>query len=731
MFLTLLVLPLVLLYLESNHQIVALQERAQPQEIFLLGDFFTKFTPYLQNQLILVSLYYTYIAWLASIKNRVGAVLFFSTFIFSIGAFSLQVLKFWKVYSDRYAEVFVIVSLILIFVQTFILMQRFSASFSEVNVLSQKLFSLDKLKDDFIVNISHELRTPLHGMIAITESVLESTVGILPQKQKENLDLVVASGKRLSNIINDILDYEKLKHGDINLNIQSVDIQKIILTALEVSKYLVFPKPIALVSNLPECLPPIEADENRVNQIIFNLLENAIKFTEQGTISISAVQHNDMVEISVADTGIGIGHDKINDIFKSFEQLEVSLTEQYGSMGLGLSITKYLVEIHGGSIWAISEPSKGATFTFSMPSTNRKCIEKKSGRYTSLSQAIFKTPAVLKQSGEFNVLLVDDDYANLQSLINILTAENYSSIAVANGNEALEVLKQNKNIDLVILDIMLPNMSGYEVCRKIRENYSLFELPVLMMTAQNSANSMLPGFAAGCNDFLDKPFNSSELKARMKTLLQLKKSVSQMIQTEMAFLQAQIKPHFLYNALNTIMSFCWTDAEKAGQLLLALSSYLRGSFNFNNMNQFSPLEQELEFVESYITIEKARFEERLNFQYDIAIPLADIMIPNLVIQPIVENAIKHGILPKKEGGTIIISIKQEESYIWVEIKDDGVGISQEKLSQLLTSSQNKGVGVINVDRRLKRLYGHGIQITSEISAGTTVSIKIPEVRKGV
>lgn len=695
--------------------------------------FFTKLALYLQIQLIIVALYYTYIAWLAVIGHRTGAALLFSTFIFSIGAFILEALNHWKVYNGKYMEIFPIVSLVLIFVQAFILAQRFSSSFSKVNVLSEKLISLDKLKDDFVANTSHELRTPLHGMITITESVLESSAGVLSQQQKENLNLVISSGKRLANLVNGILDYEKLKHGDIQLNKQSVDIQKVILVALEVSKYLVFSKPIALRSSLPADLPAIEADENRINQILYNLLGNAVKFTEKGMITVSAIQKNDMVEISVTDTGVGIPQDKINDIFKSFEQLDVSLAGQHGSTGLGLSITKYLVEIHGGGIWVASEPSKGSTFTFSMPIriANRKAISLKSPIHSSLPQNLFKTPAVFKQNGEFTVLLVDDDYANLQALINILAAENYSAIAVANGNEALTVLKQNKKIDLVILDIMLPNMSGYEVCRKIRENYSLFELPVLMMTAQNSDNSMLPGFVAGINDFLNKPFNSQELKARIKTLLQLKKLVNQTIQNEMAFLQAQIKPHFLYNTLNTIMSFCWTDAEKAGQLLLALSSYLRGSFNFNNMDQFSTLEKEMEFVEAYITIEKARFEEKLSFQYNLDVSLDTIMIPNLMIQPIVENAIKHGILPKKEGGTILISVKRKDSYILITIQDDGVGISEDKLPYLLTSRENKCVGLTNIDRRLKRIYGHGIQITSKVNDGTIVSIKIPDERKEV
>ncbi|MBP2642557.1 MAG: response regulator [Firmicutes bacterium] len=697
--------------------------------------FFTKFTLLVEIYLLAVALYYTHIAWLAVTRNRTGAALLFSTIIFSGGAFILDTLYHWNIYNNKYGGVFPIVSFIFIFIQSFILSQRFSASFAEVEALSQKLLSLDKLKDEFMANTSHELRTPLHGMITITESVLESATKILPRQQKENLALVISSGRRLANLVNDILDYEKLKHGDISLNKQSIDIRQIIPAVLEVSRYLTFSKPVSLISNLPQAIPAIEADENRFTQIIYNLLGNAIKFTDQGTITISAIQNNDRVEISVSDTGIGIPADKLSDIFKSFEQIDASLAGQYGGTGLGLSITKYLVEIHSGNIWVTSTPGKGSIFSFSMPvsAAEPKAVKPETNQaiqiYARLTLPIFKTPAVFSQDGDFTVLLVDDDYVNLQALVNIIKAENYSAIAVTSGKEALEILEQNKNIDLVILDIMLPNMSGYEVCRKLREDYSLFELPVLMMTAHRSADSMLTGFSAGANDFLSKPFDSSELKARMKTLLQLKKSVSQAIQAELAFLQAQIKPHFLYNALNTIMSFCWTDAEKAGQLLLALSEYLRGSFNFNNMNQFSTLEKELEFVESYIAIEKARFEEKLNCQYHIDVQQRTIIMPTLIIQPIVENAIKHGLLPKKEGGTVIISITHQDSNVLITIQDNGVGIPQNKLNQILAGQINKSVGLTNINRRLKRIYGHGIKISSKLNAGTIVSIKIPYERK--
>jgi two-component system, sensor histidine kinase ChiS len=696
--------------------------------------FYTGLLLLVQCLSVIAAFYYVYAAWLAMIHKRSGAALLLSTVIFATAAFMEESFYHWNMIQSKYGGVFLIVSFVFIFVQSFILAQRSSQAFADVKALSNKLISLDKLKDEFMANTSHELRTPLSGMIAITESVLESAAVLLPRQQKENLTLVISSGKRLANLVNDILDYEKLKHGDIHLNKQSIDIRQVIPAALEVSKYLLLLKPITLISKLPDTLPPIEADENRFTQIIYNLLGNAIKFTEQGTITISAVQNKDRVEIAVEDTGIGIPSDKIDTIFKSFEQIDASLTGNYGGTGLGLSITKYLLESQGGQIWVTSTPGKGSTFTISLPVSTTPTYVKDSiskdlmDNSTETFGSIFETPAHFPKNGDFTVLLVDDDTVNLQALVNIVAAENYSAIAVTNGMDALKVLSQNKTIDLVILDIMLPTMSGYEVCRKIRENYSLFELPVLMMTAQNSANSLLTGFASGANDFLSKPFDSNELKARMKTLLQLKNSVNQAIQSEMAFLLAQIKPHFLYNALNTIMSFCWTDAEKAGQLLLSLSNYLRGSFNFNSMNPFISLEKELEFVESYLDIEKARFEEKLTCQFDITVPL-DYMIPTLIIQPLVENAIKHGILPKKAGGTVMISAKQQGTTLFITIKDNGVGIPQDKLADILADSNGKSVGLRNINKRLRRIYGEELKIVSTVDAGTTVSIKIPCERK--
>jgi len=696
---------------------------------------YTRFILYYEIFWGLIVLYCISVTLTAAIRKKPGATLLAIGTTFFLVIVIYDSLYNWNIVKNSYGGMFPLSIFFLIFVQAFAVAQRFSTAFSEVEKLSNQLISLNERKDEFMANTSHELRTPLHGMINITESVLQSASGTLTHEQQENLSIVVASGKRLATLVNDILDYSKLRNGDIKLNKKTIAIHPVIMVVFDITKYLAATKPIIFKSDIPNHLPAIYADEDRFVQIIYNLLGNAIKFTENGQITLSAHINKDMIEISVEDTGIGIPQGKLEDIFKSFEQVDTSLIREYGGTGLGLSITKYLVEIHNGKITVDSTLGKGSKFTVSMPisSEQQPSIQHKVGLKnvpsSELQQQFFNTPAVFEQTGEFTILIVDDDYVNLQVLINTLLAEKHSIIAVTNGMEALNVLSHNKKIDLVILDIMLPKMSGYEVCQILRKEYSLSDLPVLMLTAQNSPAGILTGFEAGANDFLTKPFDTSELKARVKTLLQLKKSVSQAIHVEMAFLQAQIKPHFLYNALNTIVSFCWTEPEKAGDLLLELSNYLRGSFNFSNMNQFVSIEKELEFVQSYIAIEKARFEEKLSCHYDLNVPL-DFMVPTLILQPIVENAVKHGLLPKAEGGIIKISIDPQDEGILITVEDDGVGIPPTKLATLLTENfSHESVGLQNINKRMKRIYGYGIEIVSNLQMGTRVSIQIPYERK--
>lgn len=631
--------------------------------------------------------------------------------------------------------------LVIVFVQAIILVRRYSKAFRTIEQMSEKLISLNRMKDEFLANTSHELQTPLHGIINMTQSMLEGSMGSVNRVQRDNLSMVVSVARRLTNLIMDILDYSRLKSGEIKLERRKVSLQGALLANIEVFRYYVGDKPIKITLDMPDDLPYVYVDENRLLQILYNLIGNAVKFTEVGEIRIQAKLNGDVVETSVSDTGIGIAEENLERIFQSFEQVGSSISREYGGVGLGLSITKYLVELSGGEMKVASTLGEGSVFTFTLPVGKDDHDEAQQSKELT-SKIDIPIPSLLsgpqgqklddhvlhkrKEEESFTILAVDDEKANLQVIVSVLAQEPYHIITVTSGKQALEQIQQKPDIDLVILDVMMPKLSGYEVCKQIRQRFSMFELPVLLVTVKNEPEDMLNGFALGANDFLAKPFYSHELRGRVRTLLELKKSVETAIQSEMAFLQAQIKPHFLYNALNTIIGICPRDPQKASDLLTELSLYLRSSFDFRNKDKFVELSSELQLVEAYLSIEKARFDDRLRVEYNVNASLYG-QLPPLTIQPIVENAVRHGILPKLEGGHVKLTVAEDEQFIRIVVEDDGVGMSEQQLERLF-QVKTSSVGLRNIESRLKRLYGFGLDIWSQEGVGTRVTVKIPLVK---
>lgn len=622
---------------------------------------------------------------------------------------------------------------ILLFLQSFILARRSSEAFRNVHALSQKLLKLDKIKDEFLANTSHELRTPLSGILGITEAMLKGSDGELSNRQKQNLSIIAGSSRRLANLVNDILDYSKMKNGDILLNIRPLQMEGLLHTVVSVFKQLGRSKEYDVISEIPEGLPPVLADENRVVQILYNLVGNAVKFTVRGCVKLSARKTGDMLEVCVSDTGEGIPENRLTDIFKPFEQVDTSLTRRHGGTGLGLPITKYLVELQGGAIRVESHPGAGSRFYFTLPAADAALKEsdvalgenEPDRTMQELAVSLKETPVRMETpEGSIQVLLVDDDSVNLQAAAAILKLGGYAVTMASSGKAALAELERHADCSLVILDVMMPEMSGYEVCRKIREDKSNFELPVLMLTAKASTDDMVLGFEAGTNDYLPKPFEPEELLARVRTLTGLKASVDKAMAAEVAFMQAQIKPHFLFNTLNTISSFCDTDPEHAQRLIDDFSNYLRQSFDFKSLEMYVPLERELSLVRSYVEIEKARFGDKLRVIFDIDDGImARILF--LSIQPLVENAIIHGLRKKGGKGTVTISVKRATEGIQVAVEDDGCGIQPDRLAVLLMSEAGRGIGLWNIERRLKKLFGKGLIMESVPGKGTRVAYIVP------
>ncbi len=414
--------------------------------------------------------------------------------------------------------------------------------------VNERLKQVDKLKDEFLANTSHELRTPLNGMIGLAESLRDGVAGDLPSKALHDLSMIVSSGKRLTSLVNDILDFSKLKNRSLELNRQAVDLRSLVDVTLTLSKPLLGRKDLVLSNSVPAYLPPVDADENRLQQILHNLVGNAVKFTEQGFVKVSARLDDDHhVVITVADTGIGIEPEKLDLIFESFEQGDASTSRVYGGTGLGLAVTRQLVELHNGRIWAQSTIGMGSIFTFLLPIYEGKrpspaalTLSKLDAVGTAalepaepaampvaaepaaMPEAANAEPAAEAQPADHRILVVDDEPVNRQVLANLLALRRYQLTEVSSGHEALwEIERRPHEYDLVLLDVMMPRMSGFEVCRKLRERYSVHELPIIFLTAKNQVSDLVEAFNSGGNDYLTKPIEKGELLSRVDMHLEL------------------------------------------------------------------------------------------------------------------------------------------------------------------------------------------------------------------
>ncbi|MGP7816786.1 hybrid sensor histidine kinase/response regulator [Niallia sp. 01092] len=671
-------------------------------------------------------IYATYILTLA-VMNKMEGSMYLIIGVLSMGIYiitttingygSVPILSFFS-----------LTSIVFLLMISLLMSLHFSNAFIEIESLSKKLLKIDQLKDEFIAKTSHEFKTPLNGIINICQTILKDQGKILSSKQREKVTLITQITFRLADLVKDILDLSKMKQGMLQVNPMPTDVRPIVTVEIAILALMAEKKQLQIVNQVPTNLPNVLVDENRLRQIVNNLLENAIKYTDQGSVTISAAQENDIMKITVEDTGIGIPQSEFETIFHAFQQQE---SKGQDGAGLGLSIVKQLVELQGGEIWVESVVGEGSAFHFTLPiaEMNVPIISLQASEAVPATKSppiLINTPYRLVDKNAPTILIVDDNIENLKILIDMIESIPYNVIAVKNGEEALQEIAANPHIDLVILDLMMPGMTGDEVCMKIREMYSLIELPVLIVTAALIDSDKHFAFQVGANDVLQKPFNYSEFEARIQSLIMMKDATSQAIKLETAFLQSQIKPHFLYNVLNSIMALSYIDVEKSRETIGHFASYLRGSFDFYNTSNLTSFEREMSIVTSYVQIEKTRFQERIQVEIDVE-PYLDFSLPPLMIQPLVENAIQHGIEKKSEGGWVKLTVRKELDGYMIKVEDNGVGMSEEQLKAVMAKESNRSVGLKNINYRLQHFYGAELQIESELNKGTTITMMINQV----
>lgn len=601
----------------------------------------------------------------------------------------------------------------------------------QINIMKTKeeqtleLQQQDKKKDEFLAHASHEIRNPLHGMINIAQVTLNEANHLTP-KEQEYLQLLIQTGHQLTYTLNDMLDVTRIKENRIKMNQTNVNLYRVVASSIELIKFKASTKNIAIYLDNAEEIPSVYADEILLTRIIFNLLDNSVKYTKQGHIRIHTKTKGKKVQITITDTGIGMNQVKLNKVFEAYETDEDNIYSTEG-IGLGLYLCKELVELHGGDIHITSQVGVGTSISFTIPLASDSSTDVTETMITSknspkpILNEKDKMNSVAEQSGR--ILIVDDDQLNLRILKQLLESQ-YEIVTVSSGKKALHKLEQQP-FDLMVSDVMMPSMSGYELTREIRKQFSVSQLPILLLTALHQMENVERGFKLGANDYITKPVNYVELQARIDALIMLKHAVAQQIQTEAAWYQAQMKPHFLFNTLNAIMSLSEIDHKRMMDLLHSFTHFLRRSFDFSNSATFVRLKEEISLSKAYVYIMETRFQQ-LTIHWDITPESLETEIPPLIIQPLVENAIRHGILKQKEPGVISITIQDETHHFLVSISDNGVGMTEEKVANILNHDAALGIGISNTNKRLQQHFNHGLTIYSKLNKGTTVHFTIPK-----
>ena len=393
-----------------------------------------------------------------------------------------------------------------------------------------------QMKTDFISTVSHELRTPLTSVLGFAKLIqkkLEDT--LLPavnientkteraaRQVKENLRIIIAEGDRLTALINDVLDIAKIEAGKIEWNLQPLQIADIIEQAIASIAILARESGIEVIGDISPELPEIVGDRDRLLQVIVNLFSNALKFTNSGSVTCRAqrqqVEQQDEIVVSIIDTGIGLSPEDLDKVFEKFTQVGEVMTDKPKGTGLGLPICKQIVEHHGGRIWAESQLGQGSTFSFSLPLSRSLSPEFSSSSLKTLVQQLKVNldRTIFPEENQQKTILVVDDEPPIRALLRQeLEAEDYQVKEAKDGIEALKQINAAQP-DLIVLDVMMPNIDGFDLAAVLKNNPETMGIPIIMLSIMQERER---GYRLGVDRYLCKPIDTEVLLQDVKTLL--------------------------------------------------------------------------------------------------------------------------------------------------------------------------------------------------------------------
>jgi len=402
----------------------------------------------------------------------------------------------------------------------------------ELQVSFRQLQEHDRLKTQFFSNVSHELRTPLTMILAPIEELLNKRQQQLPGDAGYMLDVALVNGRRLLGLINRLLEFSKLEAGHAQVNLSAVQLNDMVNELAASARPLAGQRQIELKVVLDDKLPDIGADTDKLDSVITNLLSNALKFTPAGgTVEVRTGRDDSRVYVYVKDSGIGIAPDDHGRVFDRFVQLDGSTARKYSGTGLGLSLVKEIIELHGGKIQIDSDVGRGATFWFWLPITEpptevarQVSAMARSCRFADLVTCEANDAAPVEQVAAPDgapTVLVADDTPEMRGLLLSVLRDEYHVVTAEDGEQGTQLARQILP-DIILSDVMMPVTDGYEFCRRMKDNSVTARIPFILLTAKADRSMKIEGLDIGADDYLVKPFDAEELRARVRSLLRLR-----------------------------------------------------------------------------------------------------------------------------------------------------------------------------------------------------------------
>jgi signal transduction histidine kinase len=640
----------------------------------------------------------------------------------------------------------------------------------DLEAANTRLREVDRLKSEFFANISHELRTPLTLILAPTASLLEETPGKLTSDQRVLIEEVRRNAARQLLLINDLLLLTRLDSGQVRPSTSSVELTQLVRSTAESMRPHAESLGLTVEIDLPE-QANWHGDPRHIDRMLLNLLSNACKFSESGKkVEVRLEVKEQELILSVRDEGIGIAEKDVGRLFERFVQIDSGANRRFEGTGIGLAITKELAEIYGGRVEVESAVGKGSTFRIVLPRDETSgdlavwgeptgSIEVTTLAYQPVESSDEQVVPEFLREGTVPSLVVVEDNDDLRAFLRQELGRWYHVSALGDSMEALHHL-QSVGADLVVTDVMMPVMDGIQLVQRLRDLSSTKDIPILLLSAREDVETKLRGFAAGADDYVEKPFQMAELRARIDLHLRLRDQTRQlkeaqtalMRQEKMALLGTVVAGvahetnnplHFLQGNLRILserlqrlipdgsgdVAEILSDMEES---LSRIARVTRQLLTFGRQNNADFTEVALgEVVELAIKMAKAKAAPHVQLINSLEGSEKVRANPQELFQVLL-NLIQNAVQAMDDRpGQVRVRAVESDGVVSIRIEDDGVGIPQENLRHVFepfftTKAAGTGTGLgLAIVRQLVEAQGGHIELESEVGRGTTVCVRLP------